>query len=242
MSGGPVDNVGAQAEYPGNTGKARFSGMVGLRLGFTIREANAADLQKVEALARSSFPIPDWLFSYEANRMRYRPGGAAPGTQVQVVQDADGDIIAHMFYTFLAARRLHIVEMAACPPPPIARAKGVGVLLLRLAGEEAFRNGSREVSLTVVAPHRLDLPGVWRDPSGFYRRFGFEHWPDYSPRDHGDQPYFAEDAHMRADPLRLLRLTRVYLSLRQSVDGGPTGPLAKPLEEEADNGNYAKAC
>jgi hypothetical protein len=31
---------------------------------------------------------------------------------------------------------------------------------------------------------------------------------------------------MRADPLRLLRLTRAYLSLRQS--GGSTQPLATP--------------
>ncbi len=205
--------------------------VIGGRLGLTVREAGVADLPQIEAVARYSFPIPGWIFSFEGNLARYQPGGVPPGTRIRVALDAAGRIVTYVYYSFPAAGRVHIGELAACPPPPAAKVKGAAALLLRLTGEDAFACGAPAVSLNVSAPHRVDVPGLWRNPCGFYYKFGFEELSCPVLYEPGDPPYFSGDAHMRAGTRRLLRLTGDYLLSQQ-----PTDPTRRIPPKEISNG------
>ncbi len=151
------------------------------RLGLMIRPAVEGDLSKVEALARSSFPIPTWLFDYPENRVHYHPTWdperPAGRVRILVAENRRGGLAAYAYDQIRHDGDVYLRELAAVPPDPRDRVVGAGTLLLHSVLDRALRAGCRGLAtLSVIGPHRdADASQMvgWRDPVTYYRQFGY---------------------------------------------------------------------
>jgi hypothetical protein len=179
------------------------------RSGLEIRPPHPGDFAAIQRIARASFPVPGWLFSYPENLAHYRPGwvdGGPDGSrQIAVAIDGRGAPVAYAYFAIGSGGDAYLKELAAIPRSGEGRVPRSGTCLLGHVLEQALRNGpSGIISLTVVEPHRARPArrgglASWRDPVSYYLRFGF--WIEAGPCRVAllDSPAFPEDTAMRAE-------------------------------------------
>jgi hypothetical protein len=195
-------------------------------LGVSVRAPTPDEFGQIEAIARSSFPVPGRLMADPENRAHYHAGwvaeGGLDGRQVLLAVGPDGLVAAYAYYLTHDGSDVHLRELAAEPADPAAKRPLAGTLLLGYVLAEGDRRGCRVASLNVLAAHRRDAPDPdrngWRDPCGYYQKFGFAVVPPPT-RAWVRASRTRRDAWLEADPAAALAAVRAFLLPRAGTTG-----------------------
>jgi hypothetical protein len=200
------------------------------RFGLQIRPAHSGDFPAIPRIARWSFPVPEWLFSYAENLAHYQPdwvdGGPKGSRQISVAIDRRGVPVAYAYFAIGSDGDVYLKELASIPRSNERCVPRSGTCMLGHVLERALRNGkSGTISLNVIEPHRVRparLGGLaaWRDPVLYYARFGFS--VQSVPCRPGllDSPVYPEDTTMQAKLAVAYRSVVADLLSRLTAHGG----------------------
>ncbi len=230
---GAREPSGAQRSSEPRAGHRGAVDVLARRLSLRLRAAAPDDFVAIRAIAQTSYPVPDWLFSMPENTAHYDPAfrRSAPAGEVHVcvaeLQAVPGALVGYVYVQLRHNGDCYLRDLAARPPAPLSALRGTGTLLVAAAMATALEAGCRSrATLNVLMDHRGDRPlpdppGRWRDPVGFYRRLGYR----VRPQARGYSVFTPErprtDTWMSASPEEVYRRSIGVLAALLSEAGIP---------------------
>jgi hypothetical protein len=175
--------------------------------GLVLRKAEDRDFAAMHALALHSFPVPNGWATAPENVAHYCPDGLATANgplRAIVARDGAGELLGHAYYQLRPEGDCYFRELAAMPLEKGVKVPYIGAMLMGYALEEGLEQGGiRDATLNVLAAHRIrSRPwDRWRDPVGYYCRFGFAVRHFESGYTASGKPRPPGDTWMRADLL-----------------------------------------
>jgi len=164
---------------------SRLAAVLDLR----IRPRRPDEADTIRAIARESYPIPDWLFQNPRNIRHYADrsvtstGFGTTFVRVAETRSSPRRIVGYIYYQLRRGGECYLRDLAARPPEAAAAIPGTGTLLVAAALAHALDAGCNGLAtLNIMAAHRGDRlidrpPWRWRDPAVFYARLGFQIQP-----------------------------------------------------------------
>ena len=177
----------------------------------TIRDPLPSEFDTIRQIALSSFPVPEWLFAYPENCGHYAPECRKKGMRVLVAENKRGRLAGYIYFECRGRDEIYVKELAARPAEKADTISHAGVLLLAEALQASLGQGRfARTSLNVIQPHRVAVPGVWRDPVPYYEKFGYSVVPG-GPKYRLGSYHWREDTWMSGDVGLICRRLTQYL-------------------------------